>query len=502
MSNDDNANTLTRAVPRSASLESDDFRCDNLQIQRVDGREGISQLFRFDVLAVCADPVTDVPLIDPDDFVGSAVQLHFHSKSGARIRTVFGIVAEARVRGDADAVVHPAYELVIVPRAFRLGLVKIQEVFLNMTVPEIIQAKLERQDLDTSTVFRLEGKYEKREYVVQYNESDLAFISRLAEHVGMSFHFEHDQEDNETGVERLVFTDHGVGFQTYGDERIAFSPRGARVGVYELSSTGRLIPTMYVVSDYSYAQPILDIDGVHNLGDGNGGGVIEFGSNHLVGPEGESLAKVRAQEARATRRITTGSSVVGGFTAGAQFTLADYPLDARYGSMLITAVEHHLESVVGQNSEGENRYHNTFTAVPADYTYRPPRVTPRPRIHGLLTGVVQVGSSGVMGGDAKLDSEGRYQVQLHLDAAEYEDRNCSLPVRMAQPFAGPAQGMHYPLRPGTEVAVGFVGGDPDRPVIVGAIPNAQTRSVVTNTSPHMHRVRSRHGLVVEFGKTL
>lgn len=499
MSNDDDAIELTRTIPHSAELESPDFRYDHLQIRRIHGREAISQLFRFDVLVVCTD--ASAPILDPDTLIGSSVRLHLFSDQGVLIRTVYGIVSEARVRADSEAIVHAAYELSVVPRAFRLGLVKTQEVFLNMSIPDIIMAKLTRHGLHHSTTLRVTESYPSREYVVQYAETDLAFISRLAEHAGLSFHFEHGLDDEEK-LERLVFTDHIAGFQTFGTEPIAFSPRGDRLGVFELATTSRLIPTTYVVQDYDDEQPDLDIGAVERLEEGNGGGVVEFGANLVQSGEGAALAKVRALEQLAARRVTSGSSVVGGFTAGALFKLDDHPLDEKFSLVLLTAVEHHFEQVVGQGIENGNRYHNTFTATGSDTPFRPARVTPKPRIHGLMTGVVLVGADGVMGGDAKLDIEGRYQVQVHFDTFDYAGRNCSLPVRMAQPFAGPAQGMHYPLRPGTEVAIGFVGGDPDRPVIVGALPNAQTRSVVTSIDPHMHRVRSRHGLVVEFGKTL
>ena len=70
-----------------------------------------------------------------------------------------------------------------------------------------------------------------------------------------------------------------------------------------------------------------------------------------------------------------------------------------------------------------------------------------------------------------------------------------------QPFAGPSQGMHFPLRPGTEVLVAFVDGDLDRPVIVGAVPNEITPSPVTSKDAHMHRIASHHGLLIEFGRT-
>jgi type VI secretion system secreted protein VgrG len=68
---------------------------------------------------------------------------------------------------------------------------------------------------------------------------------------------------------------------------------------------------------------------------------------------------------------------------------------------------------------------------------------------------------------------------------------------MLQNHAGEGYGTHFPLKPGTEVAIAFVGGDPDRPIIVGAIPNALTPSPVTATNPGVHRMRTSRGVTID-----
>jgi type VI secretion system secreted protein VgrG len=477
--------------PHHADLESEDFACDDLEILRIRGREAISQLYRYDVVVIGKRRLAEARPLDPNDMIGAAVRLHLRDESEAAVRRIHGIVArvERRITG-----AYATYELEIVPRAWQLSLVSTQEVFLDMSVPEIIRTKLERFGLVDYVVFRTMTTYPKRDLVVQYRETDLAFVSRLAEHLGISFYFE---EEGKT--ERMVFTDHRGGFASLGEQDVSFAPRDEGRGVHDLAVAGRVVPGMVAVQDFNYRNPKLELQSVEPVVPGAPGGIVEYGSHHKSGEEGAELAKVRAQELLATRRVYGGRGFAGSFSAGVRCAIEDHEPDGRL-ALLVTEVTHHFERRVDDASDGEAGYENTFSAVPDDTTYRPPRITPRPRIGGFVTGVIQSGPNAAIGVQAKIDDQGRYTVEFHYDTMPNPQRS-SHAVRMAQPFAGPQQGMHFPLRPGTEVIVAFHDGDPDRPVIVGAMPNPVTPSHVTASDSHMHRIRSFDGLVVEFGKS-
>jgi type VI secretion system secreted protein VgrG len=479
------------SAPYAAELVTEDFPSDRLFIRRIVGRETISQVYRFEVLLVVRDRHDAGSSLDPDDIVGSNVRIDLVDRDHRPIRSINGIVASARQCAHESALEHAAYELEIVPRVWQLDLVRTQEIFLDMTLPEIIAAKLERIGLESDVAFRTVGDYPKREFVVQYRETALAFISRLAEHVGLSFYFEQHE-----GGELLVFTDQLAGFQTGSGRRVSFVARGETEGVYQISAQSSLIPGIHIVQDYNHRHPALDLTSVHSL-ENLGGGLVEYGTHHKSPQEGTTLAAIRAQESLSRRRVYAGKSACCGFSAGGRFTLEEHPYH-EHPELLITEVHHRFEQTIGGDAGGAQGYENSFTAVPTLHPYRPPRITPRPRIDGILTGVVQVTPSAQVGVQARIDEQGSYVVQFHFDGAPNGEK-ASRPVRMAQPFAGPDQGMHFPLRPGTEVVIAFVDGDPDRPIIVGAMPNAHTPSPVVAADSNMHRIRSHHGLIVEFG---
>jgi type VI secretion system secreted protein VgrG len=486
---------LTRSPIHFAHLESDVFPADRLAVRRVEGREGISELFSFDVVLVEKERFESGAPIDPDEMIGARVRIRLLDHEENLVRTVSGVVSSARLRLDDDLRDQRVYELRVVPRAHRLGLVTTQEIFMGMSVPEIIQAKFERIGLGDAISLRLAADYPKREFVVQYKETDLAFVSRLAEHLGVSFLFEQGDEH-----ETIVFTDHQSGFLSFGRDEIEVRIHAHERSVFELAMSSRAVPSFYAVQDYNYRHPLLDIGGSCDLDQGTGGGVIEYGTHHKTPDEARALAAIRAEESLAGRRVFDGKSTVGGFTAGAHLRFDEMPF-GKQRELLLTEVRHRFVHVRGEDGgAGHFQYENEFRAVPSDRTYRPRRATPRPRIDGVVSGVIEVGPDGEVGAEAKLDDQGRYTVQFHFDTAEPGAQRPSRPVRMAQPFAGPEQGMHFPLRPGTEVIIAFIDGDPDRPVIVGALPNPVTPSRVVAADAHMHRIRSRHGLVVEFGR--
>lgn len=476
----------------SAHLESKGERWDHVRVLELSGREAISQLFAFDLEVACG-PDHALP---EHALPGAEVSLVFED-DGLEVRRVHGVLGPIRDRLD-PAGDHRTYRLRVVPRASRLTMVETQEIYLDLSIPDILRSKLEQHNLQPDELeLRLMEKYPARELVVQYRESDLALVCRLAEHLGLSFHFEH-----EGGCDRLVFTDHPAGFRPLERaEQLSFRPRGEAAGVFALELLTDQVPTNYIVQDYNYRTPQVDLTGFFELPSGSGGGVVEHGSHVKTPEEADRLARIRAEERLSQQRVYEGKSSRPALSAGRRATLVDHPRLPGPEPLLFVEVLHEAVFPGFQGAGGSRKpyYTNTFRAIPGGVPYRPPRRTPKPVLQGVLTGVIQPGPNGETGGVAELDSEGRYTVQLHFDTADHEGHKASHRVRMAQPSAGSNHGMHFPLRPGTEVLVAFTNGDPDRPVIVGALYNATAPSPVTLANATRSQLKARTGALFEFG---
>jgi type VI secretion system secreted protein VgrG len=115
-----------------------------------------------------------------------------------------------------------------------------------------------------------------------------------------------------------------------------------------------------------------------------------------------------------------------------------------------------------------------------------------------LTGVVDDGRTG-RERVAYLDGDGRYRIRFLFDMNDPTDRTPSRPIRMAQPHAGASYGMHFPLKPGVEVLISCVNGDPDRPIIVGAVPNTITPSPIDSRVNTLNRIKTESGILFEAG---
>ena len=371
-------------------------------------------------------------------------------------------------------------------------MVETLDIHMNVSVPDILRAKLAAVDLGGSTELRLTGDYPAREFVVQYQETDLAFVSRLAEHLGVSFFFDHGDDEA-----RLVFCDAAAGFGWIDGDVAAYRPRGEALDVFALSAKRTLVEGYHAVRDYNYRTPLVDVTGEHTLDGGVfAGGRIEFGSHHKTPAEGAALARVRAEERLAGELVYTGRSRLPTLGAGLRMRLEGHP-ELGTVDLCVTEVEHRAEvTVAGFDAGAAAGYENTFRAIPAERTFRPARVTPKPRIGGLVTGIVDA-NGAPEGRYASLDAEGRSTVRFLFDTAPPGERPASRPVRMLQNHSGEGYGTHFPLKPGAEVAIGFVGGDPDRPVIVGTVPNPTKPSPVTNANPGVHRIRTSTGVTID-----
>ena len=474
-------------------LESADFSCDDVQIHHVLGNEKLSKLFRYE-LGVVTTTGAGLPL---GDVIGAQVTLVFE-RGPTEVRRVHGMIAEVDERLDLPGPAR-AYELVLVPRAHRLTLVETQQIFLDFTVPEIISHKLEAVGLGADDyALRLMGSYPKREFVVQYKESDLAFVSRLAEHLGISFSFEHD-----AGHDTIVFSDHQNGFADLGSALLRKS--GDKRDIFRLAAKTKVIPSTYAVQDYNYRTPQVPLSESVELSHPDCmGGVVEHGGHFKTPGDGQTLAQIRADERQATRLVYRGTSDLAHFAAGGRFTL-DGPHDLAQPEMLITWVEHRSAQPVAAfaGSPSEPHYENTFATVPGLQTFRPPRDTPRPRIYGMINATIEHDIDEGVERWAQLDEMGRYTARFFFDTSVHEGKQ-SRWIRMLQPHVGANYGIHFPLKPGMEVLMAFIDGDPDRPLIVGSVYRPDTPSPVRTDGADgglknatINKIKSESGVIIE-----
>lgn len=476
-----------------AHVESGDEAWVGSRVTRVTGRESLGSPYAFTV-ELLEEPGSD---LEERAAPGTPATLVLF-RDGLEARRIAGIVEAARVHHEG-ASGRRYHTIELVPSATQLTLVETQDVYLELSTPEIVLQKLELHGFDGGAVAsRLRETYPKRELVVQYAESDLVFVSRLAEDAGITLLFD---SDHDGAGDRLVLVDATDAFEQL-EAPLPYVDRGEEDGVFELRTERRRIPSSYYVQDHNELTPLLDPVGQHALEGEAAGGIVEYGSHARTPVEAAAIARRRAEERLCRKRIFTMTTTHLGPLVGRRFCISEAPGLDEQERLLGASIEHDLRLPVdGDAPDARPVYRAKLTAVSAEVPFRPARTTPRPRMPGVVTGIVQPGPDGEVGGIARLTEDGRYTIQLHFDTADRSNQKASHPIRMAQPFAGHGNGMHFPLVPGTEVLVAFTNGDPDRPVIVGALPNPLSPSPVTHKEPTANRITTAGGIGIEFGRS-
>ena len=459
-------------------------------VVRFRGEEGLSRCYRFEVEVVAETADLNLAAV----LAAPAALTISRSEGDVPFQ---GILAEFEQLQQMENYVF--YRAVIVPRLWWLGLTHHNQVFLNQTVPQILAACLKDGGLtELDFELRLQHEYPKWEYVCQYGESHLAFVSRWMEREGIYYYFE-----QEVGRDKLILTDTKVahGAMPDGETLHYSSPSGLQYFhreevLFDLRCRQRLLPNRVVLKDYNYETPSLELSGQADVSTKGRGEVYLYGEHFRTPAEGARLAAVRAEELLCRERVFAGSSTVPYLRPGYTFRVPDHYRADFNGTYLTTGLAHEgsqaaylLAGLGGELTAGEREpyYRNTFEAVAAGVQYRPARVTEKARLYGTLNAKVDGAGSGQY---AELDGQGRYKVVLPFDQSGRKDGKASAWVRMMQPYAGAGHGMHFPLHKGTEVLLTFIDGDPDRPVIAGAVPNAETPSVVKDANQTMAAIQT------------
>ena len=459
---------------------------DRFEILGFSGTEGISALYEFELELAARDP--DLPF---DEVVGQPVTLVVQGWEGYP-RYVHGLIAELDVVEVKTR--RTTYRALLVPPHAKLDLRRKLRVFQDLTTREIVTQVLQEGGV-TNLEWRLRESYAPRNFCVQYRESDMAFVSRLLEEEGIAYLFEHTEAELKT-----VFCDHTAAFEPIpeGDTliyNVSTSMVADREHVDYLSYGEQLRSGRVQLRDYNFKKPRLPVEG-KAVGRHRALEVYDYPGEFVDAGLGRRLANVRLEGLETDRATGRGRSNCYRFLPGRRFTLggrrADqrHPLDQLNQEYLLVRVSHEgrQAQVLGEEGDLEaTSYGNTFSVVPARTRYRPPMVTPPPLALGTYTATVL----GPPGEQIYVDPYGRVKVRFHWD----RENKSTAWVRAAQSFAGVAYGSQLIPRVGEEVLVGFLEGDPDRPVVTGRVyngeqrvpydlPTNKTRSTIrTNSSP-------------------
>lgn len=440
---------------------------DALILSELSGTEYVSDLFEF-TLTMAAQAAD----LDLSAIVGQPVTVTLTGPDGGT-RHINGICARAMQSGTV-------YHAELRPWPWLMTFSTDSRIFQNLSAPDIIKQVFgdlgftDFQDSLTST-------YEVREYCVQYQETHFAFVSRLMEEEGIFYFFTH-----EDGKHTLVLADDASAHQDVpGTSTVPYLPLPQakdwldddRIEAFTLEQ--RVVSGKYQADDFNFETPSTELKALVT-GQAAKYQIYEYPGNYLKKDLGDKAVKLRMEELEVPARRTEGTGRARGFAAGLKFILDRHPRTDLNVAYVLHRVSHEAR---------RREYVNAFTALPADVPFRPARTTPRPRIVGTQTAIV-VGKSGE---EIWTDKYGRIKVQFHWDQLGQKDENSSCWIRVTQGWAGKNWGSFFLPRIGQEVIVGFLEGDPDRPIVTGCVyngeqpvpyelPGEQTKSTIKSNS--------------------
>ncbi|MCD3983332.1 type VI secretion system tip protein VgrG [Escherichia coli] len=492
-----------------------------LDVEHFSGREEMSQTYYYIINFTSTDNDLDAGLLlrKSATFTMGTGGL----KEQVSQKVVHGVITDfRRISGSAD---QAKYQVILEPFIKLLDRQhRSHRFFVNKSVPEVVTEVLQEHGLKGwEFEFRLKKTYPKREQINQYQESDLQFIQRLLAEVGI-FYFFTQQPDTQTEIVHFGDSQAALTF----DKTLAInSPSGMNDNradsVWGLNVTHNVAEASVTTKAYNHreAQYLLQsapADMTHGDGDGiNYGEVYHYHFRHLergdkIDPVPETAnfyARLGHERYLAEQVRITGNSTDATLAPAQVLTITD-SLPPTLPALLRNPV---LLTCVGFSASRKDALQVVLKGVPYSEVicWRPP-LLPRPKITGTMTARVTSAKEGDI--YAWQDASGMYRVKFDADRDDKNPGQESMPVRLAKPYSGDAYGFHFPLIQGTEVAIAFEEGDPDRPYIAHALHDSRhvdhvtdkngTRNVIRTPANNKLRMEDKRGeehikISTEFG---
>ncbi len=438
---------------------------DQLILTGFTGTEQISAPFAFHLDLV--SPESDIA---PEALLGREIAWSVRRPGGSR-RPFHGIVG--RMAGGGSFMRgYRWYSLDIMPAFWLLQHTANCRIFQNKSVPDILGLVLGQYPDVVFDLGGISGTHPPREYCVQYDESDFAFLCRLMEDEGIFYYFRHEE-----GCHVMVMGDSNRAFFDCLETEARFNVNDdVQAFITRWQPIQQFRGGRWTQRDYNFKTPNSTLQcGVNTVVDVPSFKPFEYfdyPGGYMASGWGETRTRLRmeAEEAGYESVEVEGSACDMG--SGGRFTMASddiYASDSE--SYFIHSLTHKatdFSHVTGEGTGDPPDYTNSFTCIAEDTPFRPPRRTPWPRMHGPQPALV----TGPAGEEQYYDEYGRIKVHFFWDRYGREDETSSCFIRVAQPWAGQHWGSQFLPRIGMEVLVDFLEGDPDRPFVLASSYNA------------------------------
>jgi type VI secretion system secreted protein VgrG len=433
-------------------------------VTRLELVEAISEIFDCEVQFEVLDP--DLAL---DAMLGTTALVQVYddahdASDPAHARFVHGVIEEAEYVEPSPPERH-LYRVRLRPTVNGLAYRVRTRIFQNASPIDVVQRVLEGAGVPADTLqLDVVANYPEREYVTQWKESELAFVRRWLEELGVRFFFEHTEAGH-----RMVVSDQAAQHEPVaGDPVLHVRFREDDSGwleddaLFDVSFESCFGHDRWSARDWSFATP----DAPRDATAGEGGFErYEFPGGYVDDAVGTWLSSLRAEELLTMRYVLTARTHCRRLVAGRTFELGECHDEALMGGYLVVRAIHRFERTTDRTATG-GHWRTDFVAIPAHVPYRPARSTPRPRAWGKESAVV----TGPAGEEIHVDDMGRIKVHFYWDREGPIDDTASCWMRVQQ--LNTAGTMALP-RVGWEVDVGFLYGDPDRPVVLQKLYNAE-----------------------------
>ncbi|WP_201519014.1 type VI secretion system Vgr family protein [Escherichia ruysiae] len=482
----------------------------SLDVEDFSGTEGISKIYRYDIIFTSTDRYPDAAW-----FLRKSATLIMGTgllESLTEQKKVHGVITDfRRISGSED---QAQYRITLKPFISLLDKqFRTHRFFVNKSVPEVVEQILTEHGLKGwEYEFSLKRTYPKREQINQYQESDLRFIQRLLAEVGI-FYFFTLHPDAQTEV--IHFGD--VQSALIFDKTLPVnSPSGmsdsGTDSVWALNVEHRVVESRVITNDYNHreAQNILmSVPADMTRGEGydtSYGEVYHYRPRHTergdkIDPAPETAnfwARLDHERFLAEQTRITGKSTDASLLPAQVLTITDSTPPVLPAPLQEPVL---LTQLLFTGSR-KSALQVMLSAVPYSeiVCWRPPLLT-RPKITGTMTARVTSAKEGDI--YAWQDASGMYRVKFDADRDDKNPGQESMPVRLAKPYSGDAYGFHFPLIQGTEVAIAFEEGDPDRPYIAHALHDSRhvdhvtdkngTRNVIRTPANNKLRMEDKRG---------